>query len=517
MTSEACARCHGTDPVANRDAAGRDVSPYQLWQASMMANAVRDPLWRAQVSVEIAATPAARDAIESKCIGCHAPMAQFDAQSRGEPLTLGLLAQDTDRAQLALDGVSCSACHQIEPAADPAATFNGAFAFNGQREIYGPHANPAGSPMAVALNYLPRESAHVSRSELCASCHTLTTAALDARGNPTGGQLAEQSPFLEWQNSDFNDQVAQPSALAASCQACHLPRTDRDGQAIQTQIAESGLGTQVRQSLGRHVFVGGNTLVPQILRDQAADLRPLAPRAAFDALIEETRDQLTRRTARVSVGAATRSADVLEVPVTVENLCGHKLPTGHPVRRAWIRFEVTDPRGATVFASGSYDAEGRIVAGGAPLPSEALGGPHQPHHATITTPAQVQIYQSLMRDGAGDLTFLLLRGEGYLKDNRLLPQGWSAAGPGAATTAPQGLGADADFVGGSDTVRYRFRAPLAAGPYTVRATLVYQALSARYAAELFAYRTPEVEAFQAYYGAADRSPEPVASGQAQVN
>lgn len=516
-TAIACANCHSTDAVANRDAAGRDVSPYQLWQASMMANAVRDPLWRAQVSVEIAATPSLKATIESKCISCHAPMAQFDAQAKGEPLRMDMLEQDTPRTQLALDGVSCSACHQIEPTADVTSTFDGKYTLGTNREIYGPHANPDGSPMGFALNYLPRESAHVTSSNLCASCHTLTTAAVDPNGMPTGGHLPEQSLFLEWQNSVFNDQVAQPAAEAASCQACHTPRTDRDGNPIQTQIAESALGTAVRASLGRHVFVGGNTLVPQILRDQANDLRPLAPAAAFDALIEETRDQLQRRTARVTVGSGLRTGDLLQLPVTVENLTGHKFPTGHPVRRAWVRVRVTDAQGALVFASGEHDAQGRLVSGGAPLPSELLGGPHQPHHAAITSPGQVQIYQSLMSDNSGALTFLLLRGEDYLKDNRLLPSGWSSTGPGAATTAPRGVGTDGDFVGGSDTIQYRVMAPAAAGPYTVEATVFYQALSARYAEELFAYATPEIEAFKSYYEAADRRPELVASVSVQAN
>ncbi|MEZ6187317.1 MAG: multiheme c-type cytochrome [Planctomycetota bacterium] len=516
-TAIACATCHSTDPVANRDASGRDVSPYQLWQASLMANAVRDPLWRAEVSVEIAATPSLAAAIEAKCLSCHAPMAQVDALAHAEPLELGLLERDEPRSQLALDGVSCTACHQLEPAADVSATFNGQFSVAGQRELYGPHANPRGSPMSIALNYLPRESAHVTRADLCASCHTLTTAAVDAQGQPTGGQLPEQSPFLEWQNSAFNDQVAQPGPDAASCQACHLPRADVDGAPIQTQIAEAGLQTPVRQSLGRHVFLGGNTLVPQILRDQAADLQPLAPAAAFDALIAATRDQLARRTARVTLGQGIRTGDLLQLPVTVENLSGHKFPTGHPVRRAWLRLTVTDAQGRVVFASGEHDAEGRIVAGGAPLPSERAGGPVLPHYAAITAPDEVQVYQSLMHDRDGDPTFLLLRGEGYLKDNRLLPRGWSPSGPWAATTAPRGVVGDGDFVGGSDTVQYRVRAPRAAGPYTVEATLLYQPLSARFAAELFAYRTPEVEAFAAYYAAADRTPERVAQVRAQVN
>ncbi|MEZ6187316.1 MAG: multiheme c-type cytochrome [Planctomycetota bacterium] len=513
-TALECARCHGTDAASLRDAAGRDVAPYALWSASMMANASRDPLWRAEVSVEVAATPSAAAVIEAKCMSCHAPMAHRDAQGA---VSLALLDQGGSASLLAVDGVSCTVCHQATAPADVRATFDGAFALNGQRELYGPHANPRSMPMLNQLNYLPREAAHMTQSDLCASCHTLTTAALDPSGAPSGGSLLEQSPFLEWQNSVYNDQVAVPHAKAASCQACHVPTDDVGGSAIATPIAASRFGTPARSPFGRHVFVGGNTLIPQILRDQAAALSPQAPAAAFDALIAATRTQLQTRTAQVRLASSSRAGDTLELGVEVQNASGHKFPTGHPTRRAWLRLTVTDAQGRVVFASGAHDAQGRIVAGGTPLPSELAGGPHQPHHATISASDQVQIYQALMRDGAGDLTFLLLRGEGYLKDNRLLPEGWSSTHPTAAVAGPAGLGADPDFGAGGEVARYRVNAPASAGPYAVEATLLYQSLSPRFAAELFQYSTPEVAAFQTYYAAADRTPERVAQVRAQVN
>ena len=513
-TAPECARCHGADAGAMRDAAGRDVAPYSLWKASMMANASRDPLWRAEVSVEVAATPGAASAIEAKCMTCHAPMAHRDS---GGAISPAVLDQSGDLAQLAVDGVSCTVCHQTAPTANVATTFNGEFVLNTQRELYGPHTNPRAMPMLNQLNYLPAEGQHMRDANLCASCHTLTTQALDAGGAPTGGSLLEQSPFLEWQNSVYTDQVAAPHAKAASCQACHVPTDDVAGAPISTAIAASRFRTPARSPFGRHVFVGGNTLIPQILRDQAAALQPQASTAEFDALIAAVRDQLQTRTANVSLGSASRSGDTLELAVTVENLTGHKFPTGHPTRRAWLRVRVRDALGNLVFASGEHDVEGRLVDGGAPLASELAGGPHQPHHGAITAGDQVQIYQSLMSDAGGALTFLLLRGEGYLKDNRLLPEGWSPTHPNAAAAGPRGVSGDPDFAGGGDTTRYRVTAPVAAGPYTVEATVFYQSLSPRFAAELFQFSTPEVAAFQSYYRAADRTPERVASARGQFN
>ncbi|MGE0707960.1 MAG: multiheme c-type cytochrome [Planctomycetota bacterium] len=522
MSSQTCFTCHANDPTSSalRDAAGRGVAPFDLWQASMMANATRDPLWRAEVSVEIAATPSLRSAIEAKCISCHAPMAKGNADAAGETLSLADLGRNDVRAQLALDGVSCSLCHQITAPTDVSATFGGAYAVNDQREIYGPHDQPLQTPMSVRTGYLPQKGDHVRRSAHCASCHTLETHAVRADGTPTNGTLLEQSPYLEWQNSAFNDETATPGPDAASCQSCHVPSSDRDGNAIRTQIAargQAGFPINPRDPVGRHVFVGGNTLVPRILRDQRAALQPLAPDAALDAMVAESRDLLQRSTARVSVQAPTRTGALLRVPVRVENLSGHKLPTGHPVRRAWLRVVVRDAQGQVVFASGEHDAEGRLVdQAGRPLASEAAGGPTQPHRQVVTASDQVQVYQSLMRDEAGAATFLLLRAEGYLKDDRLLPRGWSAQHLSAARTAPVGVAGDADFQAGEDTVTYELSAPLAAGPYRVEASLLYQPLGARFAAELFRFRTPEVEAFKSYYQAAPRTPELVASATRQV-
>lgn len=74
-TSDACAPCHDHAPgaTAMRDDLGRGIAPFDLWQSSMMANAARDPLWRAVVSAAIAATPSAAEAIGNKCNTCHSP------------------------------------------------------------------------------------------------------------------------------------------------------------------------------------------------------------------------------------------------------------------------------------------------------------------------------------------------------------------------------------------------------------------------------------------------------------
>lgn len=517
-TSDACAECHdnAAGATAMRDEDGREISPFTLWQSTMMANAARDPLWRAVVSAEIAATPAAQEAIGNKCNTCHSPMAWTDARLSGEPLpTMDVLTEDSERMDLALEGVSCTLCHQIEAdGLGTEASFSGGYSVAAIGNAYGPHENPFATPMANLSGFTPVQSDHTMDSGLCATCHTLTTDALAADGTPTGGHVVEQGPYLEWQLSEFADVV--------SCQDCHLPHESEDGVPIGTKIARNPAGTDfpsidARVPYGRHLLVGGNTLVLGILRDWADILNPLASESAFNATIEATRAQLGDRSARLTLGDVAIDGDELAFSAEIAVLAGHKLPTGIPLRRAWLHAKVRDADGAVLFESGSWDDDGRLIdRSGVALPSEAAGGPILPHVDRVTRPADVPVYEGVLADGAGAPTFLLLRGEGWVKDNRLLPAGFDRAGARDAEIDAVGVDGDADFVGGADVVHYEVDVTGATLPLTIEVELLYQPLSARWAAELFASGTPEALGFQVMYEAADRSPELVGEASAVI-
>jgi len=206
-TSQACALCHSSAPRAQgmRDAKGRSVAPFDLWQATMMANAARDPLWRAVVSVEVAATPARAAEIEAKCLRCHAPLAIGERElAGGEPLRAAVLRDGSDLGQLALDGVSCTLCHQVLPEnLGEERSYSGHWRIGRRKLIYGPHADPFPMPMRRHTGFTPAEGDHVLSSGLCATCHTLFTDAYDAEGAATGYRLPEQTPYLEWRNSVY--------------------------------------------------------------------------------------------------------------------------------------------------------------------------------------------------------------------------------------------------------------------------------------------------------------------------
>jgi hypothetical protein len=278
----------------------------------------------------------------------------------------------------------------------------------------------------------------MTESALCATCHTLYTEALRPDGTKTGSVLLEQSPYLEWRNSVFTTEgsVVQPDAR--SCQSCHVPTTDGAGKPIVASIARNPGGFDFpnineRSPYGRHVFVGGNALVPQLIRDLKVELGFPAPKAAFDAVAQAARNQLRSQSLKIQVGPDAEYANgLMRVPVTLRNLTGHKFPSAHPTRRAWIRFVVRDCNGRVLYSSGEHTSEGGLLgADGKLLLSEQLEGDSMPWFPVISTAKQVAILESVMEDDDGKLSFYLLAGARYRKDTSLLPRGWSLDHPEA--------------------------------------------------------------------------------------
>jgi cytochrome c554/c'-like protein len=493
-----CASCHspGRSDTALRNAAGDDVSPPTFWRSTMMANAAKDPFWQAKVSAEVAANPGLRDAIEDQCTTCHAPMGRTEALLNG---AAGYSLEEMRQDPLAMDGVSCTVCHQIQPAnLGTEDSFSGGFEILDGKTVFGPFEDPLGWPMLALSGYDPKHSPHMGESELCASCHTLFTASVDEQGNTTGS-LPEQTPYLEWLNSEF-------PASDVQCQSCHMPI-----EPGEITISNTPKTLDARSPFYRHEFVGGNAFMLGMLRDNAADLGVTAEPAHFDSTIARTRRMLGSASARLDV--RTRwDGDTLDVTVRIENLTGHKLPTGYPSRRMWIDLAVIQ-EGKTLFRSGGWDSATGEVAG--------LDAGYEPHHQTIRSEDEVQIYQAVMGNPAGDPTFGLLRATSYLKDNRILPKGWTPDGPWSDVTTPAGLAArDTDFgsaigaEGGSDRVVYRMALP--DGRYQIDVRLRYQTIAPRFAGALLEYSTEEVQRFRDLYNQRDLNPEIMDSVSVEV-
>jgi hypothetical protein len=519
-TSTACAQCHANhaSATAMRDLSGNAVAPFDLWRATMMANAARDPFFRAQLSVERSLFPALAPTLEATCQRCHAPMAStMHTLENTPPTPMAQLRGTSDRDQLALDGVSCALCHQITATnLGLESSYGGNYAIGDTREMYGPHQTPFTMPMQANVNFTPAYAPHIEQSSTCATCHMLRTPVVNAAGTPTGATHLEQSPYLEWRASSYSTEGV-PGSNARSCQNCHMDVNGDDGQAIRTRIARRPDGTDfgnisARSPYARHLIVGANTLIPTMLKGPAAVLQPDVPAAAWDVVIGAARANLRNNAAQVMLQDVMFTSTTVRAKVLVDPGTGHKFPTGYPSRRVFLRVRVLDAGNNVLWASGRFREDGTLLNGaGQPLPSEAAGGPLEPHRNTITSQDEVQIYESVPGDDANRRPGSLIRAARLLKDNRLLPAGFLPNHPDAAQLAPVGLNGDPDFLPGLDTVSYEVTLPQGgAAAARVEATLFYQVLGTRHANELFVHTTPEVLAFKRAFERVDRAPELVA-------
>lgn len=401
-----CALCHG-DPGqfpssdANTDALGNDVSPVTLWRATMMANAAVDPFWRAKVAHEVIENPDLEDEIETLCVTCHAPNGHFDAIHNGfETYTIDDLILDP----MGLDGVSCTSCHTMADV-DMGITFSGDITYETDHSAYGQYTSPFTNSMVNFTGFTPIYSEHVSSSEACGKCHSLITETINEAGEITENSFVEQAIYHEWLNSVY-------SVDETTCIDCHMPTLD-EGVIVSPMppfLTE-------RSSFAKHELVGGNVFMLNLLKDNIADLSLNATAEQFDEVIEKTNIMLQSNALILEVDLLNTENDSAFFEVRLENLVGHKLPSGYPSRKMMIEFAVFTPAGDTVFHSGGFNAEGRI--------NGELDDEFEAHYNDIYSEDQVQIYEYVMGNEQGDVTTILTRAYSPLKDNRIPPAGFT--------------------------------------------------------------------------------------------
>ena len=482
-TSDNCMACHNGLSTSK----GEDVSIGVDWRASMMANSARDPYWQASVRREVRDHAGSAAAIEQECSLCHMPMANLQEKSEGRGLgVFANLGRNAPRARAALaqDGVSCAVCHQIEgDNLGKPESFNGGFVVDTRgkspRKAMGPFdvKAPLARLMASATNFYPTTAEHIRSSALCATCHTLITEALGPDGK-TVGRLPEQVPFLEWLESAYKD--------SATCASCHMAEV-RDPAPMASLVAEP------RKGLARHEFLGGNFIVPTMLKILGTAM-PALPQD-LDRASGRARDHVSQAAAAVSVGDIQVKDGVLEASITVDNQAGHKLPTAYPSRRVWLHMTVKDGAGATVFESGAIGADGKIAGND----NDEDPARFEAHHTVIEKPSDVQIYESILGDSLGRVTTGLLHAVTYLKDNRIVPVGFDKKKVGPDVAVRGEAFADEDFADGSDKILLRVPvgkgATSSASSFKVEAELLYQPIGYRWAENLRSVEGAEPHAF----------------------
>lgn len=366
-----CENCHG----GYRNAGEPIYEPYDSWAGSMMAQAGRDPLFWAAVDIANQDDGARLGdvGIGDFCIRCHAPKAWYEGRSHcdnawGEPFDGSCMSGNVSAENNDFEGLTCHFCHrQYDASIAPVGDFfdaNAPYEANGQvylsreeRLMRGPYsdASPPGRH-AFAVSILHRESA------FCGQCHNVTNPALNRRDEVTGADLGYLMPvertYDEWRQSDFANVASEKFA---SCQRCHMPPPDLDGDgdvdpafACSSPPGPRGEDTALEGPIWTHGFPGGGSWMLEVLKDEYG--AALGRQNEFDAAIAGARALLQGRTASIGVEtpAAAMAGGAFDATAVVTNLAGHKLPTGYPEgRRAWVHLR----------AGHDADADGTLAAG----------------------------------------------------------------------------------------------------------------------------------------------------------
>jgi hypothetical protein len=199
--------------------------------------------------------------------------------------------------------------------------------------------------------------------------------------------------------------------------------------------------------------------------------------------------------------------DTARYTVRLTNKAGHKMPSGYPARRAFVEFIMTDEDGNEVFHSGKINTDFEV---------QGQNTTWEPHYDVITDDVnEVQIYEMVMGDVIGNVTTVLERGHHMIKDNRLVPTGFSTTHAVYDTTMVVGAAAtDPNFNvlnglegSGTDDVHYHVPLEGVSGNVTVTARFWYQSLPPKWNEEMFALDHPLINSFEEMYW--EEGPDPV--------
>ncbi len=489
------------------------------------------------------------------CMTCHGAMGKrsYAKEHPGAPFSPDFVfeAQPSHPSfaygGLARDGISCTVCHHAAESKTPygqkplayflANKINGTYDLGPADKLYGPFEDKtiASHPMKEGLAIQPVFSAYTTSSRMCGSCHTINLPVVDVPPVTAAPKdhSVEQATYVEWLNSRYQTEFAPDKRTERSCQACHMPAgvSDpargielshlaarialvQDDTYPQTAHAAAPADLEVRyreRGYRRHELLGLNAFLlttfqqfPAVMGVRTADYMSGSSTDLQDA-VDQVVQQARRSTATVAVRTHAEGR-TLVADVEVVNQTGHRFPSGVGFRRAFIDLSARAGTAEPFFESGRTDARGRILgAGGKPLPSESFARgadgrqQYQEHYDEahpVTSPDQAQIFEELTQDHAGDFTTSFIRRDHEVKDDRLLPIGWTAAGPGRHAlpeyylhaTYPKGrAAADPRYRDGRGhaIVRYRIPVPEGVDPATVRveATLWYQSWAPYFLAE----------------------------------
>lgn len=435
-----CRQCHASVSEL------RPVPLFKEWAGSMMAHSARDPIFYASLAVANKYSANVGINIGEFCIRCHSPTGWL--AGRSEDIT-GRSLMGTD-----LDGVQCDYCHRmanplLPDSSVPDMIFEVPGIGNGmhvvQRSLFpkrGPYDSLPG-PHATRVDLFQKQG------DMCGVCHDVSNpfqAGYQGQiTNPPHSYGPLERTYSEWLMSDF-----PARGDSGSCQSCHMRKTVGYGCAYSS--------APLRQDLAQHDLTGGNTFVPDILRDFWPELDSIALAGG-----KQRATETLQRAARLEASARhSPDSSAVLADVRITNLTGHKLPTGYSEgKRMWLEVIGFGASGETLFVSGRYDS---ILAD---LPSDG----------------QIKVYEAIQ--GISDSTAALYGlpagpsfhfgvNDTILFDNRIPPEGFSWDKFRQRLAEPVG----ASYVDGQywDDTRYL----LPAGVMSIEVSLYYQTIRKEY-------------------------------------
>lgn len=489
LTPGDCFSCHGDYDAGH-------IEPWDTWAGSMMANAVRDPIfWAALDVANQDGAELGAEGIGEFCLRCHAPSAWLEGRANagsgadpvGDADGCGL-SGSIDGEDGDFSGLTCHFCHRMEVNASPpgdqeAAYFENANFWIDDVVCSNPMPHPQEPCRSGPYDYdgAPHHSLPLHEwsysdyqvgNDLCGNCHNVTSPLhhlKDAAGQDTGVPYPIERTFKEWQQSTLGD---PGSPEFTSCSSCHMPDTTQDPACASSQCRNNRTG-----DMPLHQLAGGNTWIPKILKGEYG--AGLDRDASFDATIAWALDLLQNDSAtlEVSVPSEVGAGGDLGVEVRVTNLTGHKLPTGYGEgRRMWLHVVATDGVGSVIWESGAWS----------------------PTSGELSHDEQLRVYEvqqgiwdyngtaqcDVESDATGKHLFHFVKNDCIALDNRIPPLGFT--GGDDPETRPVGYVYPETSPGSGvlvnyDVVGYQVTIPKGTpSPVTIEATLRYQTASKEY-------------------------------------
>lgn len=332
VDADYCGQCHGGG--INGD---YSFLPTDTWAGTMMANAARDPVFFAALTIANQDVPD----VGTYCIRCHTPLGFV--RNHATPAD-GSLLDNIDK-----QGVGCDVCHratQTSGAAGPYLLGDAQIVFTADTSKRGPYEG-AVSPVHNTVH-----DDGLSDPRFCGQCHFVTNPLRKMRnreGVETSNEFPLDTTFLEWANSSYADAA---SKTYATCQDCHMKR--KLGQWPVSDDANAPLRTDPR----RHEFVGGNVWgIDAVMAANPGRANTYA--RAFAGARAKAEEMLHNAISLTVLSAPARitAGQTLEVKARIENLAGHKFPTGYAEsRQAWVALTLVDDNYNKISLVGAYDA-----------------------------------------------------------------------------------------------------------------------------------------------------------------